>query len=175
MKIVKTHHQRGLWKGWKAALFLGEEEASRLWVVVKPIRIGSATVIIGGIAGVGTPEKYRMKGYASRVMDASTELMVEQRYEMGWLYGIRDFYHRFGYAVGFPTVMFEVDTDSLKQARSMLSVRAMKKADGPAVRRLYNRLNGLRTGTVVRSSGRPDGLGLNWPRAFNVPVLPWWL
>ena len=84
LKIVRTHHQRGLWKGWKVALFLGKEEASRLWVVVKPIRIGSATVTIGGIAGVGTPEKHRKKGYASRVMDASTELMVEQvRQQLG--------------------------------------------------------------------------------------------
>lgn len=153
-KINCTKEKWGLWPVWKVALQVGDDDnASRLWIVEKTMRIGSAKVRFGGIAGVGTKKEHRMKGYASVVLDASTELMQDRGYDMGMLFGIRNFYHRFGYGVAFPIPRLFMKTESLLRAKSTLKVRAMKKADGAAVQKLYNRLNVTRTATVVRPKG----------------------
>lgn len=149
--IYHTKEQWGLWPVWKVALQVGDDDnASRLWIVEKTMRIGNAKVRFGGIAGVGTKEEHRMKGYASVVLEASTKLMQDRGYDMGMLFGIRNFYHRFGYGVVFPISRLFVKTENLLQAKEVLRVRAMKKADGVFVGKLYNRLNATRTATVIR-------------------------
>ena len=133
-KINRTKEKWGLWPVWKVALQVGEDDnASRLWIVEKTMRIGSARVRFGGIAGVGTKKEHRMKGYASVVLDASTELMQERGYDMGMLFGIRNFYHRFGYGVAFPIPRLFVKTENLLRAKCVLKARAMKKTDGAAI------------------------------------------
>lgn len=150
-QIHKTKEQWGLWPVWKVALQVGDDDnASRLWIVEKTMRIGSAKVKFGGIAGVGTKQEHRMKGYASVVLQASTELMIERGYDMGMLYGISNFYHRFGYGVVFPMPRLFVKTENLLQTNGTLRIRAMKKSDGVVVQKLYNRFNATRTASVVR-------------------------
>ena len=149
--INRTRRKYGLWQMWKLALQVGDDEnASRLNVLEKTMRIGETIVRFGGIAGVGTRPEYRLKGYASRVMDASTELMIERGYDMGVLFGIGNFYHRFGYAVVFPIPRLHLKTEALLSAAAPLKTRAMKARDAGAVRRLYNRLNLDRVASVVR-------------------------
>ena len=151
LTIHHTKEQWGLWKVWKVALQVGEDDnASRLWIVEKTMRIGKAKVRFGGIAGVGTKEEHRMKGYASVVLEASTKLMQDRGYDMGMLFGIRNFYHRFGYGVVFPVSRLFVKAENLLRAKEVLRVRAMKKADGAKVQKLYNRFNVTRTATVFR-------------------------
>jgi len=62
------------------------------------MRIGTARVKIGGILSVETEEPYRLKGYATRVMNSTLDKMKADKYAISVLLGIRDFYHRFGYA-----------------------------------------------------------------------------
>lgn len=150
MPEIKLHRERARPDVWKVFLTENGEEASRLWVFVKRMRIGSANVRIGGIGGVGTKQEHRLKGYASRIMDESTALMQDKNYDLGFLYGIQDFYHRFGYGVAFADVTLYAKTADLLRAKASLPARAMKRADGPEVARLYNRLNADRTGTAVR-------------------------
>jgi len=135
---------------WRISLCARDEELSRLWVFLKRMRIGSATVRIGGIGGVSTNKGHRMKGYASRVMRESTALMADRKCDLGFLFGIRNFYHRFGYGVVLPDPTLHLKTESLMKARRILPTRAMRRADAPEVARLYNRLNVGRTGAVVR-------------------------
>lgn len=154
LKIHRIKEKWGLWPVWKVALQVGDDDnASRLWIVEKTMRIGSVKIRFGGIAGVGTKQEHRMKGYASVVLDASTELMQDRGYDMGLLYGIKNFYHRFGYGVVFPVSRLFAKTESLLRATSGLKVRAMKKVDGALVQKLYNRLNATRNATVVRPKG----------------------
>ena len=116
------------------------------------MRIGSARVRIGGIGGVGTNKHHRLKGYASLIMDESTSLMEDKKCDMGFLFGIQDFYDRFGYGVCFADSMIHVKTTDLLLAKSSLRTRAYKISDARDVRRIYNRLNVLRSAAVVRPS-----------------------
>lgn len=135
---------------WQLSLRLDGEAVSGLGVVKKRMRIGSAVVRMGGIAGVWTAKQHRLKGYASRGMWASVALMEEQGYEMSLLFGIPDFYHRFGYAVVLPDPLLHVKTGDLLRASLRHPIRPARRADGPQIARLYNRCNALRTGTTLR-------------------------
>ena len=109
------HEDRG--GHWQVALRLDGEVVSRVGVVKKRMRIGEAVVRMGGIAGVWTHEKHRLKGFASRCMEASIALLEAEGYEMSLLFGIADFYHRFGYGVVFPDPVLHVRTENLLRAR----------------------------------------------------------
>ena len=149
--IDKTRDQWGQWPAWKLALRVGDDEdASRLWVLEKKMRIGECIVRFGGIAAVGTRREHRLKGLASRVIFASNGHMAERGCDMGVLFGIGDFYHRLGYGVVFPVSRLVVETKALLCAAGQLKARAMKRADAAAVRRLYNRLNRDGNASVVR-------------------------
>lgn len=150
IRLTRTRPEPGIWK---VSLSLNGAEVSRLWVVIKRMRIGSGTVRIGGIAGVDTNREHRLRGYSSRVMRESTRLIGDLKCEMGFLFGIRDFYHRFGYSVGFPQTVLRVPAPSLARARPLLATRMFREDDAPAVRRVYNRQNAERTGTIVRPAG----------------------
>ncbi len=140
---------------WQVALRMDGEVVSRVGVVKKRMRIGEAVVRMGGIAGVWTHEKHRLKGYASRGMEASLALLKAEGYEMSLLFGIADFYHRFGYGVVFPDPVLHVRTENLLRARRRNPVRAMRRADGPDVARIYARCNARRTGTTLRPKDWP--------------------
>jgi predicted acetyltransferase len=154
LAIKKTPEKLGIWPAWELALQVGDDDrASRLLVVEKTMRIGRAIVRFGGVAGVETRREYRLKGYASRVMEASTAMMAERGCDMAILYGIGDFYHRFGYGVVFPISRLVVKTEALLRAAGPFKIRALKGTDARAVQRLYNRHNRERNASVVRPAG----------------------
>jgi len=128
----------------------GDEEVSRLWVLLKRMRVGRAYVRFGGIGGVWTHRDHRLKGHAARLMEGSTELMRDLRCEMGLLFGISDFYHRFGYAVVYAEPLMRVAVENLLECESAFLCRQMRRADAPEVLALHNRLDAGCTGTVVR-------------------------
>ena len=135
---------------WKISLTEDSVEVSRLWVFIKDIWIGKAKLTLGGIGSVETNQGHRYKGYAAKIMNESTRLMEDEGYHLGFLYGIENFYHRFGYAVAFANSVLEVQADELLRAKKFHRFRTMRKTDGSTVARLYNRLNRGRTGNVVR-------------------------
>lgn len=136
-------------------------------VVNVDVRIGQCALPTGGIGGVGTRKEHRRKGYSRRVMEAALDLMGRQPYALSFLHGIQDFYHKFGYITCMAEHEFALETESLLAARpasSGLRLRALKRADLPAIARLYNQDNANRTGSCVRT-----------PKTFGgFPKGTWW-
>ncbi len=127
------------------------EDVSRVWGLKLCMRVGSVRVRIGGITNVETPEKHRLKGYSSRAMWAAIEMMEDNGYDMSVLFGIPDFYHRFGYAAVFPESWLYVKTQDLLRAEARYAARLMRrKNDLPELLQLYNHNHAERTGTLVR-------------------------
>jgi len=164
LKMVRKYQRPT--RTWHLTLAKQDAEVSGLWLWEMRMRIGSATVGLGGIGGVGTEEEHRRKGYASRVVWDSVDLMSERGIEMSILFGIEDFYHRHGFGVVLANSALQVATEDLKRARRRLTVRRMRKADVPRVLRLYNRLNAGRTGTIARW---PDWRGFRIAAYFEGP------
>ena len=155
---VEDHGSR-----WQLSLLLNGTPVSGTGIVKKRMQIGSVTVRMGGIAGLWTDQNHRLKGYASRAMWEAVDLMAKKGYETSILFGIVDFYHRYGYVAVFPSSTMAVETDALMRAGTPLRPRMARKQDLDAVRRLYVRYNAGRSAMAVRSRG--------WVPAWRMPRL----
>ncbi|MGQ9488722.1 MAG: GNAT family N-acetyltransferase [Armatimonadota bacterium] len=128
------------------------ENASWCWIVPFSIRVGCAIVRMDGIGGVETKPEHRLKGYASRVLWQAIEEMSTGDATITMLYGIRDFYHRFGYVTAGPEYwLFLYNLQSQSPLPAGWSVREFTVRDLPAVQRVYEEATALSTGAVVRS------------------------
>jgi hypothetical protein len=149
---------------------LGGEEASRLYVRDFRMRVGRVVLRMGGIANVETKEQYRRRGFARRVLEQGLALMCRQEYDVSALFGISDFYQRWGYAPIFPETRLTVATRDAARVPSQYQLRRLSRGEMPLTLELYRRSNALRSGTLVRRRDRWPGFiqGSRWKRTVNV-------
>jgi len=81
----------------RIALFNGEV-AGALRITTDTIRIGEARLRSGGFGWVATHPDFRHKGVARELMADTLSYMHRQGYHVSMLFGIPNFYHRFGFA-----------------------------------------------------------------------------
>src|SRR5947209_715435 len=143
---ITPHPQR--WT--RHELVLDGKVVSKLSVPELRMRVGSAVVRMGGIGGVGTEREYRMRGLSRRVMENSTRWMAAEGYDCATLFGIRDFYDRFGYAPCMLVPRFEIRTRDAERASASLTVRPYEEGDRGAVRAIYEAGSAGLTGTLCR-------------------------
>ena len=79
-----------------------EKPVSWLYVFDLAMRIGSTSVRMGGIGGVHTESKHRMKGYMRILVEDTIKYMKKEKYDISILFGIPGFYTKFGYNVCLP-------------------------------------------------------------------------
>jgi len=131
---------------------------SRLKIVEMTLRIGRARVRMGGIGDVQTDPACRGRGCASACIRDSIEFMRREGFDLSILFGIRDFYHRFGYVgclPGYETRLKVRDLDALKNP---FRVEALKGLPGKRllgeILPLYEAAAEATPGTVVRDRMR---------------------
>jgi len=125
------------------------------WLVINDleVKVGKTYLKMGGIGGVGTLEEYRMKGYSRKVMEFSIEYMVRNGYDVSMLFGIPDYYIRWGYASTFPNCKITMPLRNAERARPGLKARPMVKEDAGAILDIYESTNENRTGPLKRYRG----------------------
>lgn len=143
--------------------------AARLWALTLQMRIGSSVIKMGGIAGVGTDEEFRGRGLASRVMHESTRYFEDTGHNIAVLFGIPDFYHRFGYVAFLPTTEVSVRCADVHASGRLHGVepvtdRAFEESDLPAILEMYNAGTLGRSGSLVRPAQGWHGFrrGSDW-------------
>lgn len=151
--VVKDEGSR-----WQMELQLDGVAVSGMGMMKKEMYVGSVVVKQAGIAGVWTDEAHRKKGYASRVMWEGVAWMEKQNYDMSILFGIADFYHRYGYAPVFAEQAVTIDTVRLQTLKKTYRSGKMNTSEVGAMRRVYGKYNGGRSGMAAR--------GAKWT--------PWW-
>jgi hypothetical protein len=150
----------------RAELLIEERAVSRLWIVPFTLTIGAARVRMDGIGGVGTDEEHRRRGYSRQVLEATVRRMREGDAALSMLYGIRDFYPKFGYATAGPDHFIRL-TDLSPDAAMPAgwSARSIAPGDLATARRLYDLSTARTVGASVR---REDGEGHTWSRLRKV-------
>lgn len=151
-------------------LFVDDEAVSGLYLFDLPMRVGGAVVRMGGIGGVATRKEHRMKGYCRAVMDFTMRYMHDERYDMSVLFGIPNFYYRWGYVTSLVDCecLIRVDGDgcpgALREVRAKHRLRKMRRADIPAVLEIYAKANASRSATIARdpATWRGPRKGSGW-------------
>ncbi|MDQ2732187.1 MAG: GNAT family N-acetyltransferase [Armatimonadota bacterium] len=125
--------------------------ASRLSIIPFNIRVGAATIRIDGIGGVATEAEFRKRGYARQVLLAAMDRMREGDAALSMLYGIRDFYPKFGYATAGPDHLIELlELDGAPSLGRGWKVRPFEPGDLPSIQSLYEGAIRGATGAAVR-------------------------
>lgn len=151
-------------------LIVDGHSVSGLWVVYRSMRIGAAVVRMGGIAGVGTAEEHRNKGYSRRVLENCNLWMRDQGFDCAILFGIPDYYHRFGYAPCLIDCEMTLRTRQAERAVPHLKARPFTAGDRAALAPIYAAQNARITGTLERS---PDGAWFAHGTRWNLSTEPW--
>ncbi len=140
-------HKRELWID-------DETNVAHLYVIDLPMRIGHAEIQMAGIGDVYTRREHRMKGYMRILYDDTVTYMADEGYDVSMLFGIPDFYTKFGYAACLPKCSFTIKTRDAEAAVLEMDAsdpRPIEPADMPAVLELYAAENARRTGTLIRT------------------------
>ncbi|MEN6355476.1 MAG: GNAT family N-acetyltransferase [Armatimonadota bacterium] len=133
----------------RVELNIDGECVSWLKIVPMTIRAGSAQIRMDGIADVGTREEHRMKGCSRCVLNAAIDHMTGGDAAVSMLYGISNFYHKFGYATSGPEhyILFtNLDDDVPADWTS----RPFSLEDLGDVRSIYDTATSAATGTAIR-------------------------
>lgn len=131
----------------------GDRSISRLWIIPFTLQIGAARVRMDGIGGVGTDEEYRKQGLSRRVLEAAVQWMREGDGALSMLYGIPDYYPKFGYAGAGPEhYLYLDDLHRHADLPEGWSVRSFEPTDFRDIQALYTGYTLGSVGTAVRGS-----------------------
>src|SRR5437764_1219224 len=86
----------------QVSVVAGDQTVAKLAILRRTMHLAGTTVTMGGIADVVTHPVHRRQGYGARLLEGAVAYMRDQRYHVSLLFGIADFYHRFGYAPVLP-------------------------------------------------------------------------
>jgi predicted acetyltransferase len=159
----------------KLTLVVDGVDASWATVIDFEQQIGCAVIRMGGIAGVGTRDDQRFKGYSRRVLESCLRWMRGAGYHTTMLYGIQGFYPKFGYAKAFPGVWFSVTVRTAEEAAPAADfslVPFVADRHLRSVLKMYHANNAGRTGVTRRSlrTWPPFRKGLSWNSTTRVEV-----
>ena len=135
------------------------------------MRIGRARVRTGGIGAVATSADYRGRGYMDHTAHASLSAMRDLGYDFSILFGISNFYHKFGYTRAWSDENYYVPVSDLPSEALERKVEAFKVEPREDLAKLYNRHFARATGTAVRPTYRAtlypgkEFQGLLWKNA----------
>jgi predicted acetyltransferase len=166
--------------GFKLRLSEGGKEVARLDIGKYTMRLAGADVTMGGVGNVVTRPANRGRGFGARMLRAAVARMREERYPVSILWGISDFYHRFGYVPGLPGYTLTVNTRNAERLASgelggagtrvgagagagdgdssdgPVEVRAGRVEDAQALLELYEWARAERSGTLRRDTDKFD-------------------
>ncbi|HUT75645.1 MAG TPA: GNAT family N-acetyltransferase [Armatimonadota bacterium] len=157
-------------RGHEVRYMLGGEPVSSLCICDLRMHIGTARLRTAGIADVQTKESHRRRGFARQVLERALVFMRRQEYDLAVLFGISDFYPRWGYAPICGSTRVTLATKEAARAPATLAVRRLRRDEMELTLELYRRNNALRTGAVVRRAGKWPGFirGSRPDRRVNV-------
>ena len=149
--------------GWKEVrLEARGEHLSRTLVIPLLMRIGAAVVRMDGIGGVATPEEHRNRGYSRRVLEAAVDVMRAGDAVLTTLYGIPNYYPKFGYATCGPEymVLLQGEDGPPPLLPEGWAFRDFAVSDLPDVMALYEQNTLRATGAIMRRLDAEPSPGL---------------
>jgi predicted acetyltransferase len=153
IRYERTIH-RDCFPSTKHTLRLDGEAVSWIFTVEYDHHFGPASLRMGGISGVATPEQYRGKGYSRRCLENANRWMRKSGFDVAMLYGIGgDFYPKFGYVEAFPDIAHLFRLEQLRfvaDPGNWACLDYSPEKHAAAVLAMYQKANANISGPAVR-------------------------
>lgn len=147
----------------KLSLVQAGAEVAHLFIIPFRVRVGQATLRVDGIGDVWTDEAHRQRGHARRLMEEAVRRMRAGDGALSVLYGIPDFYPKFGYASAGPEQIIVLHDLARNPAPPPgWRIRRATPADLPAIQALYDQTTAGVVGAAVREPPGPSWSGRPW-------------
>jgi predicted acetyltransferase len=148
---------------------MADEIVGALRFTTDTIRIGEARLKMGGLGCVTTAGNHRHAGVARQLISDALRGMRDEKYHVSMLFGIPNFYHRFGFA----TTLAEYSAIVPLYELSSLDLPALKNREGkpgdiPAFQKMHALHDGQTACSLLRSAAHITNL---WHRWKNVQAL----
>lgn len=144
----------------EARLYQHNEQISRVVIIPMLMRVGAAVLRMDGIGGVETTPDQRGRGHARRLMEFVVDHIRVGDAALSTLYGIEDFYQKFGYDTVGPEYTVTTPLANASPSTCALPpgwhVRPLTLDDLPAVMHLYHANTRRATGPLVRHDAGDD-------------------
>lgn len=140
----------GYGRAYRGAFYKGKL-VSFLYLHDFTLRYGRAALDVVGISVVCTDKKYRGRGYAAAIIKDTLTYAAEQGAHMVLLYGIPDYFSRFGFSPVWPQYTLQAPTNIAAELTQPLQLRIATPDDALTMQKHYNHHWGARI-TVERSS-----------------------
>ncbi len=145
------------------------EIAGALRVTTEVIRLGEARLKMGGLGWVATAEEHRHKGVCTALIRATLQYMRTHGYHVSMLFGIPNFYHRFGYTTTLAEYFVTLDAKEAARASTQyVLTRPMKPGDLPALQRIHTANDVDVACSILRSTAH---LTNKWHKLKDAEVL----
>lgn len=144
--------------------------ASTIQIFPLHIRVGKASLKIGGIGSVGTDPNFRGLSLAHKILHAQVDWMKQNDYDLCPLLAIiHPFYERVGWKV-IPEQAYSIARPALTQHTSGQNIISFDVAYIDHLQEIYEQFNNERTYTAIRNKAYWNDL-LNWPAWDNSDCL----
>ena len=121
------------------------------------MQIGRARVRTGGIGAVATDGDFRKRGLMDQTARASVEAMRATGYDFTMLFGIDNFYHRFGYTRSWSDTTYVVRAADLPAGKPPARLRKFLSPARDDILRIYRREHAGMTGAAIRPTFTVEG------------------
>ncbi len=141
-------------KEWKnhRCLVLDGRVVSYIKIVPKRMYLGRALLKMAGVAGVSTDPDHRRKGYNRALFRDTIEFIRKDGYDLSILYGIPDYYHRYGYeSVMTGHIVTMTPREEWAGAAAPHKRSVVTRSDMDQIRRLCNAQARHRDGNCLRN------------------------
>ncbi|MFP4058190.1 MAG: GNAT family N-acetyltransferase [Candidatus Brocadiia bacterium] len=126
------------------------EPVAQVRVCHRVMRLGAAKVRVGGIGDVCTHPFHRKQGLMRHLFAHVLEFLREEPYDLSLLWGIPRFYDQFGFIAALDEGTLQVPRRQVARLQAPLRGRNARRADAPAIRRLFRADARSRDGAMDR-------------------------
>lgn len=119
-------------------------------------RVGGCGLRVAGVGAVACHRDYQKRGLITKTLRESLAVLDEAGYDLTTLFGIPDFYHRFGYTRGWEAPSYRVDLGQLPEEKPDARPRKLRPQNADQRVDIYNRQFAGLTGTAVRPTFDDD-------------------
>jgi len=113
--------------------------AGALRITTETVRVGEARLRMGGLGWVTTVPRHRHRGVAYALIDNTLGYMQRHGYHVSMLFGIPNFYHRFGFVTALAEYAIVVAaSEAAVASRAPFKVRPAKPGDIRAIQKIHN-------------------------------------